>query len=154
LVLGSGVVGQFYNWDQYNGQGTNGHNVDDDGTTIPTILLTKYFKIGEPGVTKRLKRAYPEFFTETFGGSFTMITDYGSQTTQQLVSAATQSGGTWDVSNWDNFYWSGGYLQYLKSRIDTDISFEAIAFGVITSDTNPPYRFVGLSGIYTEEARN
>lgn len=145
--------GQLYNFDVYNG---SGHSVDDDGVTIQTVVLSKYFKIGEPGVEKRIKRMYPEFFTEKFGGSFVAFNDYGATNISQVISGApTATQMTWDVSQWDAVNWAGSNpLSYLKQRVDSDLRGEAFAFGVVSNDNNPPYRWVGVSGQFVEEARN
>lgn len=146
--------GQAYNWDVYNGQGTTGHNVDDAGTPIQAVCLSKYFKIGLPGAPKKMKRLYPELFVEQFDGELQCVTDYGSSSLSQLLSPSSTAQGIWDASQWDQANWAGGTLNYFKERVDVDIQAEAFAFGIVSSDTNPPWRFVGVTGQYTQDAQN
>jgi len=149
VIIGSASSGQAYNWDVYNG---TGQDVDDDGTVISSSFITKYFKIGQPGVNKRLKRVYIEIFAETFGGAFFADTDYGANSSGSVVPVIGQGGAIWDSSTWDSGVWGGGALTFVKQRFDADLTFEALAFGIQTNDKNPPYRFQGTSGEFVMEA--
>ena len=154
IVVMDSTKGQAYLWDQYNGQGSTGHNVTDAGAIIATSVQTKYFKIGMPGTRKKMRRAYPEMFTEVFTGTFTVTTDYGQSAGSGASTAVTASTFTWDQSLWDQALWSATGLGFFKNRIDFNVAGEAFAFSVSSADTNPPWRFVGLSGVFVQEARN
>lgn len=154
-VVVDGTTGLGYDWDVYNGAGANGHGVDDNGSVIQTLVLSKYFKIGEPGTTKRIQRYYPELFVEQFNGQAIAFTNYGATNSTEIINQqSVGSGLSWDVGNWDVNTWAGNPLTWITQRVDVDLEGEAFAFGITSNDTNPPYRFVGVSGTFAQEARN
>lgn len=155
---------QAYNWDVFNGTGPNLHGVDDAGQTIITNILSKYFPLAGHGTRARLTGVTPELFVDQFSGSFVCATDYGATSYAQLLTQiADNSALVWDESTWDTSTWGqGGGLQYVvqpQQVTDEQATSKAVniaftfAFGVTTSDTNPPYRFAGLSGEYGIEGR-
>lgn len=149
-VVLDATTGQAYDWDTYADAAL--HTVSDNGVAIQAICLSKYFKIGLPGTPKALTRLYPELFTETFAGSLQADTDYGSSSVSQLLSPQTTVQMLWDAANWDEGNWSpGAGLQYLQQRVDVNITAEAFAFGIFSNDTNPPWRFVGVTGEYAQK---
>lgn len=155
---------QAYNWDVFNGTGINQHDVDDAGQVIVSSILTKYFPLAGHGARARLSGIHSELFIESFTGSVVCATDYGSTNFAQLLSQVEDSSAlVWDSSKWDESTWGeGGALQYVvdpqqvsdeQSKAGLNLAY-TFAFGVTTSDTNPPYRFAGLSGEYGIEGRN
>lgn len=161
-VVMSAVKSQAYNWDVYNGLGLNGHGVDDDGVAIHTAILTKYFRLSGPGVQSRLTGVAPELFVEQFAGNIVCATDYGVASFSQLLQKMGQSGTLiWDQGNWDEASWQGNaVLTYIVDNFQVEDTTGNVAkaytyaFGVNTNDTNPPYRFAGLSGEFSTEGRN
>lgn len=155
---------QAYNWDVFNGTGINSHDVDDAGQVIVSSILTKYFPLAGHGTRARISGIHSELFIESFTGSIVCVTDYGSTNSAQLLSQVEDSSAlVWDSSKWDESTWGeGGALQYVVApqQVSDEQSASGVnlaytfAFGVTTSDTNPPYRFAGLSGEYGIEGRN
>lgn len=170
-VVMDATTGQAYNWDQYNGQGTNGHGVWDNGNPILSTFQTKYFKIEEPGCAKKLVRWYPEMFVESFTGQFTTTSNYGIQTYSQGQPLATHQ-MMWDVSDWDAANWAsaapvffqpkleignatGSNINGIASQLaDTSLEFEAMCFGVQNNPSDPPFQFAGASGEIVFEPRS
>ena len=156
-VVIDATTGQAYNWDQYNGLGTNGHGVTDNGNEITALFQTKYYKIEEPGCKKKIVRWYPEAFVESFTGQFTLTTDYGMVTYSQ-VSALTTTQMEWDVSDWDQANWASATPVFFQPKLevgnatgstvagiasqlsDTTLEFEAISFGVQNNGSDPPFQ--------------
>ena len=120
--LVGGVGGNVYTWDPYVGQQNSQWNAcdwnqaiwddttmnSDNGSNISVWVATKFFKLGEPGSVKTLHRIYPEIiYPISFGGTATAQTDYGLESSFTSNILAVQAGGaTWDVSLWDNAFWS------------------------------------------------
>jgi hypothetical protein len=79
----------------------------DYGSNIPVWCATKYFKVGEPGSVKSLKRLYPEIlYPQTFGGTITVQTDYQLlEAFNTSVFSSNPSGALWDAAVWDNAFW-------------------------------------------------
>lgn len=160
-VVMDATKSQAYNWDVYNGTGTNNHGVDDAGQVIQTSILTKYFPLAGHGTRSRLTGVTPELFIESFAGSVVCATDYGaSNFTDIIEQLADNSVLVWDESSWDSSTWgSGGGLQYFATPLQVDDQQGQVnlaytfAFGITTNDTNPPYRFAGLSGEFGIEGR-
>lgn len=155
IVMGA-TSSQAYNWDVYNGLGTNGHNIDDAGVAIEAVVLSKYFKIGMPGVVKRLQRCYPEIFCESFSGQFTVNADYGAVSTAAVFTVATTGNFlVWDAGKWDASNWAGGFQRFINPRIDVEetTDAEAFAFGILSSPMDPPLTWQGVSGQYVQQNR-
>ena len=161
-VVMDATNGQAYNWDQYNGLGTNGHGVTDNGAAIQAIFQTKYFKIEEPGCAKKIVRWYPELFVESFTGQFTLTTDYGLTSYSQAMALAANE-MTWDQSNWDQANWASAAPVFFQPKLevgeltpltDTTGEFEAISFGIQNNASDPPFQFAGASGDIIFEPRS
>lgn len=169
-VVIDATTGQAYNWDQYNGLGTNGHGVTDNGNPITAIFATKYFKIEEPGCAKKLVRWYPETFVESFTGQFVVTTNYGTSTYSQS-SALTTTQMMWDQSNWDQANWASASPVFFSPKLEvgnasgssqagildqtaaTTLEWEALAFGMQNNPSDPPFKFAGMSGEMIYEPR-
>ena len=159
--VGSATTGQAYQWD-YLGAFVNGQapNVMDGSTPVLAWAQSKYFKVGVPGTNKTLTRFYPEFFVSStpFAIPFTFSADYGNLTTAVVVdnAGALAAAGIWDQSNWDVALWgASGYAAFNApaSRIDTDIQFEAMSFGVNMATALPPWIWAGGTGVYNQRGR-
>ncbi|GAC1430202.1 MAG: hypothetical protein NVSMB5_24520 [Candidatus Velthaea sp.] len=142
--------GQVYNFDVLNAA----LGVDDAGMNFSTSVITKFFKIGDPGTPKILMRTYPEFFLTKFGGQFLAQSDYGASSASAIIPVTSTASALWDVSKWDVSFWAGGSANFVKQRTDFNLEGEAFAFGVSTNDSNPPYKFVGLSGTFSQLGRS
>jgi hypothetical protein len=135
------------------------NNVTDAGATISASFITKNFKIGTAGAVKRLLRTTVEYFSSTFNGLLTVVTDYG--VTQQVALAALPSTNLlqWDIGLWDVALWASAELAYNKQRQDWDLAGEAFAFGFQTPNPNTPgvyglWRFMGVTGRIGQYPRN
>ena len=124
--------------------------VTDNGIPYVSSWMSKFFKIGDPGTAKRLLRIYPEVFATTLGTTFTITTDYGAQVNTLQLTARPF---TWDAGMWDLFQWGTLVQAYYKKRFDVNIQGEAFAFG-ITNSALTPYRFMGLSGRFSQASKN
>ena len=151
--------GTAYWWDNLN---TLAGGLATWQTSFVTNIATKFFKIGDPDTPKQLTRLYVELFLPVAGSivplTINVITDYGASSVGTVSIAAITTGvATWDVSIWDTSSWSnlgqGGQV-FTKQRIDANLEAEAFAFGVTSSDTNPPYRFIGVSGTISQLGRS
>lgn len=146
VLVGDSVNSQVYNFDVANG---TGDNVDDNGTPIVAYAQSKFFKLGKSGARKRVFRVYTELFTEKFGGTQVVVSDYGATATSAIVVAIQAGGAKWDSGIWDQSTWQAGVLNYSNVRSDFNIDCEAVAFGVQTNDHNPPWEWQGLSAEYS-----
>ena len=161
-VVQDATLSQSYNWDVYNGQGVNGHNVDDNGTAIQTNILSKYFRLSGPGTRSRVTGIDSELFIESFNGSIVIGTDYGSvsyNTTLSLQASTNEL--VWNQGSWDQTLWGGNStLQYAvdKRQIDDGAgnspSAYSYAVGIATNDFLPPYQYVGASLEFVNEGRS
>jgi hypothetical protein len=153
-IVGDATTGKVYDWDQYIA-GT--HNVADNGVPIQTLVLTKYFRLSGPGSMVSLKQVVPELFLDSvFAGNLQISLDYGLGSYPYQLSGTGSLNTTWNDFNWDEANWSGGSnLTFFTQAVDIDPSVNSIpeansiAFGVATSDTNPPYTFCGVSGEFS-----
>lgn len=166
MQVGSATQGFVYNWDVNNG---TGDNVDDDGAVIQAIVISKFFKLYKPGVVKKVWRVYYELYTEAFSGQVGLYTDYGGSSFQQLVNNLPGNPARFDIAQFDMAKFAGGKLSYSGARrIDwglpaaggafglyatRGIAAEAFAYGVQSTDQNPPWRFAGCTTEYTVEPR-
>ncbi len=142
-VLGGSTTAQCYNFDVYNG---TGHNVDDAGTAINGIALSKYFKVGQPETDKRLLRMYPEFFSELMSVLVLADTDYGSSSQASVVNGLPQNAAIWDTSKWDQATWGAGFLTFVHPRTtDFDLAFEALAVGFQSNVVQAPMWWQGTA---------
>jgi hypothetical protein len=156
LVVGSASTGQLYDFEVLVGGSIPAafQNASDDGAAIRVQAQTKFFKIGEPGTPKTLLRAQPELFTTSFNGQFSVTTDYGAIATLAVLVSVAIPGSTWGGSTWGGTIWNSPMLTFSKPRLDFNLQGEAFAFSIFTQDTNPPWRWVGLTGTYGQEGRN
>jgi hypothetical protein len=96
-----------------------------------------------------------------FGGSVLVATDYGATTVSDVLTyVAQQNALVWNVGLWNQSNWGGSdNLQFFPTPLQIDdssgqnISY-SFAFGISSNDTNPPYRFAGVSGEYAVEGRS
>lgn len=129
-VVCDSVTGQAYNFDVF---ADSNFNVTDNGTNISANFLSKFFKIGEPGTTKHLLRVELEmFFLTEFSGLLQVVTDYGISAATSVLLLQNTSPPQWDVAQWDVAEWAGTDLSYVNQRIDTNLSGEAFAFGLMS----------------------
>lgn len=147
VLVGDSRKAQIYTFDVYNG---TGHMIDDAGTNIYVYVTSKFFKIGIPDAPKMVRRVYPELFVETFDGSLVLTTDYGINNAAEIIAGQAQTGGIWDVSDWDNFNWSTGFQQFINQRCDFDLQFEALSIGISSQDKNPPAIWQAAKCIYSQ----
>jgi len=155
---------QAYNWDVFNGSGPNGMGVDDAGNVIMTNILTKFFQLAGHGTQSRLIGITPELFVRQCAGTIVVQTDYFIETPilDQLNVVPVANGLVWDMGTWDNYLWGGGGgWTFVAVPFQVDDTFgsgipptHAYAFGIKTSDNNPPYRWAGISGEYAIEGRS
>jgi len=150
FMVGDSVNSQVYSFDVYNG---TGDNVDDHGTAISGYAQSKYFKLGKSGARKRIFRVYYELFTEKFGGTGVVSTDYGTSANSQIIVGIQSGGAKWDVAKWDQSTWQSGVLNASNTRVDFNLDCEAAAFGIQTNDKNPPWIFAGCSVEYVMEPK-
>lgn len=153
--------GQVYQWDYLGAFVNNQAPTVLDGTTpVLAIAQSKYFKVGVPGTNKTLTRWYPEFFVSAtpFAIPVTFSTDYGNSQMSVVVDNAPVSASVlvWDQGMWDVNLWAGsGYSSFNSpaSRVDVDIPFEAIAFGVAMSGALAPWIWAGGTGVVSQRGR-
>jgi hypothetical protein len=153
-VVGSSTSAVVYNWDV---EPVAGSDATDAGTTIITQFQTKYFKLGLPGTTKMLLRAYPELFLSgPLAATFIVSTDYGNNAYSNIVGVNYTSGSLWDVADWDVGLWGSGQAfnpyGFPLSRIDYQVEAESFSFGLTTVGSSAPWIFQGFTGSYSQKA--
>lgn len=157
LIIQDQVNGIHYLFDVYEDSSLN---VTDNGATINSAWLSKYYKIGDPGTEKRLLRLYPEMFTyNTFNGYLQVVTDYGAATNIVEITTPSSTASLWGKAIWGINLWGpgSGVGAYSKYRNDVNIQGEAFAFGIVTpyvTGSTPLYRFMGLTGRYSQVPKN
>lgn len=147
--------GQLYNWDAF--VNTTAYNVSDNGAAIAAVVSSKYFKLGQPGTPKKLRRFYFELFLLGANPNLSInagtISDYGTVVTTGIVSNTGIAGAEWDVSQWDQASFATGTLQYFQYRKDFNVVGEAFAFTINSNVVQPPWRWMGGSGVFVQGAR-
>lgn len=159
VLVGSATTGQVYTWDFVPGDPTK--PALDDATAVLAQAQSKYFKLGVPGTNKALQRVYPDFFVAgAFSTNFTVSTDYGLTTTQQLIFSPISATNSLirDVGMWDVGVWGGAaaFVPFTAPQTRIDVpgtQAEAFAFGVNTSTPLAPWIWSGCSGVYTQLGR-
>ena len=151
----SAITGQVYNWDAFVDQTT--YNVSDDGQPIQASVASKFFKLGQPGTPKKLRRLYYELFAlganTTLSLNAAAISDYGSSQTTSIISSQQGAGASWDVSNWDASTFSSGTFAYVNLRVDYNMPGEAFSIALISSAVQAPWRWMGVSGVFVQGSR-
>jgi hypothetical protein len=137
FVMVDQTTGNTYNFDVYL-VGQSSFNATDNGQSIASTWLSKFFKIGDPGSEKRVLRILMEVFFYQFNGAVQIVTDYGQTTLVQEIPLAYNANAEWDSSSWDQFDWASIGAGYSKTRIDVNIQAEAFAFGIVCPNPNPP----------------
>lgn len=155
---------QAYNWDVFNGSGPNNMGVDDAGNIITTNILTKFFQLAGHGTQSRLIGITPELFVTQCAGIIVVETDYYVVTPilDQVNAVPAANGLVWDMGTWDNYLWGGGggwTFVAIPFQVDDTVGTgvpptHTYAFGMKTSDKNPPYRWAGISGEFAIEGKS
>lgn len=156
-LVGSASSNQAYNWDV---EPLLGNTATDNGVAFTVDVQTKFFKLGEPGANKAMRRLYPEFFTcGTLNVNITVATDYGPpvSTSEQLFQVTTNE-ALWDVAKWDQALWAPppAFLPIVapQTRVDYDgVSGDSFAFGVTATVPNPPWILGGFTGTVHQRGR-
>ena len=114
---------QAFNWDV---EPLLGQDATDAGVPFTVTIQSKFFKLGEPGTVKALRRLYPEFFAcGTLSVNVTAATDYGTSvsSSEQFFPFPTDV-AEWDISQWDEAEWAADprYLPIVApaTRVDYD----------------------------------
>ena len=141
---------RFTDWDAetfavYNGQlyfGTSttvkkawyGNN--DDGSNISAYGKTAFAYFDDMGSQKRFNMFRPVLAAN---GSMSFLTDIDVDFRDTEITGTASytaiSGGSWDVSNWDDAYWSAG-MEVLKEWTSPDDNLGYCASGKIKVTTN------------------
>jgi hypothetical protein len=174
-IVGSATQGIPYTWDYVPPLSTSSPVYDDaPNNTAPVFaaVQSKFFKLGEPGTNKALKRFYPEMLVAgTFAQPFIVTTDYGAAQAQVLLDNPL-TGMVWDVSAWDDAEWAGGigFTNFgpPASRLDfSGVQGESFAFGINMisqamisvgisqgiSQASAPWIWSGGSGVFGQRSR-
>jgi hypothetical protein len=156
-LVGSSSSANVYTWDV---EPVLGQTATDNGTPFTVTMQTKYFKLGEPGTVKALRRQYPEFFAcGTLNVNVTAATDYGTSiTNNEVLYPFASTVAQWDVSKWDEAVWapSASFAPIVapQTRVDYDgVAGDSFAFGVTTSVANPPWMYGGVTGVFHQRGR-
>jgi hypothetical protein len=141
-----------YNFDAYPSSSFG--PVSDNGAPINAVVLTKYFKLGAPGTSKRLLQVWPETFSAQSSLNVLASPDYSGPVVQAQFVSTQGNVGVWDQSFWDQATFAGqNLLFYSESRFDFDIYFRAIAFGVSSLIVQAPWWLQGFSGRFAQQPR-
>jgi hypothetical protein len=94
-----------------------------DGEDIPAAIRFHFHNGGNPRQVKRWRKAVFEIKTPSiFEMQSNAIFDYGGEeeaASHEIdLANLTQSGGIWDVSHWNEFFWLGKYVGEGEMRID------------------------------------
>lgn len=126
----------------------------DDGASIFVQCQTKFFKIGQPGTPKTLLRVYPEIFATIAQPGLGIATDYAVASTFDTIPIAAEAAMTWGTSLWGPpTTWATAGLSFTALRIDFNLQAEAFAFVMQSNDMNPPWRWVGLTGVFSQNGK-
>ena len=118
-IVADAQIGQVYNWDVFDGNGINGHQVTDlvasggsaVAQNISTQVLTKFYRLTSPGTRATLKTVFPEYFIDVgFNGSVVVSYDYGTMNlaTSNINSSLTNVSPTWAIGTSDFVYTADG----------------------------------------------
>ena len=138
---------------------TAANTVSDNGQPIFYDFKTKFFKMSQPGVPKRIMRVYPEIFIgQSFSVNAGCMADYGGGIFTTLLSPGTGSGGAlWDSAVWDVSKWAGNTVRAFygapTTRCDYNLQGEAFAFQLTNTGMYPPWIIQGFTGSFAREAQ-
>lgn len=137
MLVGDATVTKIY---------TLNNDIDDDGTSIETIIETAYNDHNEIG-QKVWRRFSPEIeivnVDDAYTYSLTYDVDYSALSGLERFVDQNDNIMVWDRSNWDDKYWG------FKERVGESIHFAAtgnrISFGIKSNDR---LKFLGYTAKY------
>lgn len=124
-----------------------------DGDAILAFVRLAYSHMGAPNVLKRVNKVSMEV-TAPAPMTLRFIVDYDYASREQFDSSqrdvdAVGTGGLWDVSNYDEFFWSGPDENVLEAEIEGQ-GFNASMTMFSESDSVPPHILRGATFYYLE----
>jgi hypothetical protein len=128
-----------------------------DGETIPYSLRLPFNHEGAPQTLKRWHKvtvecqAIPQA-TISVAADFDYGDPFEAGATPQDVAAqvftVTGGGGIWDISNWNQFFWSGATEGLMEAHLDGVGRNMSLLIAGSTSD-EPPHLLQGLTLFFT-----
>jgi hypothetical protein len=161
-LIGTATTAQAMIWDYVSTNPQSAAYDDGPTNTVPVLAAcaTKNFRLGVPGTNKFLARYYPELFLagSPWTGYLTVNVDGGSSAVQSVVTTGSMAlGFLWDTGKWDVSTW-GGTTTLVRfgpplTRCDFSIQGSEFSFGMQNQTAQPPWMFVGGTGVYNQYGR-